>query len=186
MGIKAIAASLVLKRASSRLETRPLSLPFTLKGKSILVLLPNSHVDLTVFKQMLPRITALFGENNVYLLTCPDIEVQSILPSKGLRIITPSKSSVNWFRLPTQSFLAKLKKWDFDFVFDANLQENKFAARVLLTFPNAVRFGCNGRLGHPYLNLEIKTRYLRDRRLIYRSLLEVLRDIAHSQGVTTA
>ena len=184
MGIKSVAAKLILKRVSTKTESTGVSVPLSLKGKTILVLLPDNHADLTVFKQTLPNITRLFGDNNVYLLACPDIEVQSILPSKGLRIITPSRSSVNWFRLPTQNFLDKLRKWDFDFVFDANLDENKFAARVLLNFPRAVRFGCNGLLGHPYLNLEIKTKYLRDRRLIYRSMLEVLRDISQPQNAT--
>lgn len=182
MGIKSVAAKLVLKRASMRLDSLALSIPLNLYGKSILVLLPDNHPDLTIFKQVLPNITTLFGENNVYLLASPDIEVQTILPTKGLRIITPSRSSVNWLHLPTANFLEKLKKWDFDFIFDANLDENRFAARILLNFPKAVRFGCNGLLGPPYLNLEIKTRYLRDRRLIYRSLLEVLRDISQSQN----
>ncbi len=184
MGIKSVMAKLVLKRASARLDTEPLSVPLLLQGKTVLVLLPAIQSDLTVFKQVLPSLTDLFGENNVYLLACPDIEVRSILPSKGLRIITPSKSSVNWFRLPTSSFLQKLRKWNFDYIFDTNLSENEFAARILLNFPRAVRFGCNGRLGHPYLNLEIKTRYLRDRRLIYRSILEVLRGISQPQGMT--
>lgn len=185
MGIKSIAAKLILKRASlKKLDSFDLSVPLSLSGKTILVLLPDNHADLTIFKQALPNITTLFGENNVYLLASPNIEVQTILPTKGLRIITPSRSSINWLQLPTQRFLEKLKKWDFDFIFDANLEENRFAARILLNFPKAIRFGSNRLMGHPFLNLEIKTKYLRDRRLIYRSLLEVLRDISRPHGAT--
>jgi hypothetical protein len=186
MGIKSLAARFCLSRASSKLNLDPLSLPLSLKGKSLLVLLPAIQADLTVVKQILPKVTELFGENNVYLLAHPNTDVQSIFPSKGIRIITPSRSSVNWCRLPCQSFLEKLKKWDFDYVFDTNLDENSFAARILLNFPGAVRFGINGRLGLPYLNLEVKTKYLRDRRLIYRSILEVLTNISQPQGAVTS
>ncbi len=42
------------------------------------------------------------------------------------------------------------------------------------SFPRAVRIGRGNHLGIPYYNLEIKTKYLRDERNIYRSLLETL------------
>ncbi len=186
MGIKSLAARFCLSRASSKLNLNPLSLPLSLKGKSLLVLLPAVQADLTVVKQFLPKITELFGENNVYLLAHPSIDVRSIFPSKGIRIISPSRSSVNWCLLPSQSFLEKLKKWDFDYIFDTNLEENSFAAMILLNFPRAVRFGSNGRMGLPYLNLEVKTKYLRDSRLIYRSILEVLTNISQPQGAVTS
>ena len=186
MGIRSLVASFSLARVCRLLNTEPLTLPLALKDKNLLVLLPANLADLTVFKQILPQVISLFGENNVYLLAGPEMEVQSIFSSKGLHIIAPSKTSVNWCRLPTQAFLEKLKKLSFDYVFDGNFESNHFAARILLNFPRAVRFGCNPRLGHPYLNLEIKTRYLRDRRLIYRSIMEVLGDISHPRGVTAS
>lgn len=182
MGIKSLAARIYLSRASSRLTPAPLSLPLILKGRTLLVLLPAAQRDLTVVKQILPDITKLFGDENVYLLACPNTNVRSIFPSKGFRIITPDKSAVNWCNLPAREFLNKLQKHNFDFIFDTNLEENRFAARILLSFPTAVRFGSKGSLGLPYLNLEVKTKFLRDRRLIYRSILEVMANISQSNG----
>ncbi len=174
MGIRSIAAKIALSRASSKITSRQLSLPLSLKGKKLLVLLPSTQRDLTIVKQVLPEITSLFGDRDVHLMACPGSNIQSIFPSKGFQIISPSKSNMNWCNLPTGSFLEKIKKNNFDYIFDTNLEENIFAARILLNFPDAVRFGCRGHLGLPFINLEIKTKYLRDRRLIYRSILEVI------------
>jgi len=179
MGIKSLVAKMILHRVSSRLESKPLSIPLELKGKSLLVLLPSEQRDLTVVKQILPEITRLFGDQSVYLLAYPGTHVQSIFPSKGFRIISPGRSAINWCHLPAKSFLEKLNKQHFDYIFDTNLDDNSFAARVLLNFPHAVRFGNNGTRGLPYLNLEIKTRYLRDRRQIYQSILEVVKNMSH-------
>lgn len=174
MGIRSMAAKISLSRASLKTKTRQLSLPLTIKGKKLLVLLPAVQRDLTVVKQVLPEITSMFGDRDVHLLACPGSNIRSIFPSKGFQIISPTKSNLNWCHLPTGSFLDKVKKFNFDYIFDTNLEENRFAARILLNFPNAIRFGCRGHLGLPYINLEVKTKYLRDRRLIYRSILEVI------------
>jgi hypothetical protein len=131
-------------------------------------------------KQVLPDITSVFGGRNVHLLAFPGSNVESIFPSKGFRIISPGKSTLSWSGLPSRSFLEKLSQNRFDYVFDTNLTDNRFAARILLHFPNAVRFGHRGHLGHPYLNLEIKTKFLRDRRLIYRSIIEVIANLARA------
>ncbi len=179
MGFKALIARLSLLRASARVKPEPLSLPLTLMGKKILVLLPPEQKDLTVIKQILPDLIRLFGDNSVHLLAYPDTQVRSIFPSKGLHIISPSKSVMNWYHLPTREYMEKLSSEKFNYVFDTNLEQNRFAARLLLLFPAAVRFGSSG-LGQPYINLEIKTKYLRDRRLIYRSILEVLENISRT------
>lgn len=186
MGIRSLVAKFLLTRASAKVSPAPLSIPLEFQGKSLLVLLPAEQRDLTVVKQVLPEITKLFGEDLVYLLACPNTQVQSIFPSKGLRIISPSSSSVSWCRLPSQSFLDKLKKYNFDYIFDTNLDDNRFAARILLNFPAAIRFGSNSRLGHPFLNLEIKTKYLRDRRLIYQSILEVMANLSKTSDTATS
>lgn len=186
MGIKSMAARFSLMRASSRTDSAPVILPLNLQDKSLLVLLPATQSDLTLIKQVLPDVTRLFGQESVHLLAAPDTNVRTIFPSKGFRIISPSRSAVNWCKLPTSSFLCKLDEHKFDYIFDTNLENNTFAARVLLNFPNAVRFGCNGRLGTPYLNLEIKTKFLRDRRLIYRSMLEVISNISKTTAPQTS
>jgi hypothetical protein len=180
MGIKSLSSRLSLVRAASKIKSSSLSLPLQLKDKSLLVLLPAVQRELTVVKQVLPEITTVFGDRNVYLLAFPDTHVESIFPTKGFRIISPGKSALNWSGLPTRAFLEKLGQNKFDYIFDTNLTENRFAARILLSFPGAVRFGHKGNLGHPYLNLEIKTKFLRDRRLIYRSILEVVANLSRA------
>ena len=178
MGIKSIVSKFGLSRAASKTPSGSLSLPLELKDKSLLVILPASQRELTVVKQILPDITAVFGSLNVHLLAYPDTYVESIFPSKGFKIIAPNKAALSWSGLPNRAFLDKIKQNRFDYIFDTNLSENLFAARILLSFPEAVRFGHKGNLGHPYLNLEIKTKFLRDRRLIYRSILEVVANLA--------
>jgi hypothetical protein len=144
------------------------------------VLLPASQRELTIVKQILPEITAIFGGRNVSLLAYPNTHVESIFPTKGFRIISPGRSALGWSGLPSHSFLDKLMQNRYDYVFDTNLSENRFAARILLCFPDAVRFGHKGHLGLPYLNLEVKTKFLRDRRLIYRSILEVIANLTQA------
>jgi len=178
MGIKSLVSKISLARAASKTGSISLSLPLELKDKSLLVLLPAEQRELTVVKQVLPEITAIFGDRNVYLLAYPGIDVISIFPTKGFRIISPGKSALNWSGLPSRPFLDKIAKERFDYIFDTNLSQNLFAARILLSFPDAVRFGYKGQLGPPYLNLEIKTKFLRDRRQIYRSILEVVANLA--------
>ncbi|MCK5125036.1 MAG: hypothetical protein KAR42_02165 [candidate division Zixibacteria bacterium] len=182
MGIKSLAAKMVLSRASSKVAVAPLSLPLELKGKTLLVLLPAIQRDLTIVKQILPEVTTYFGDRNVFLMACPDTHVESIFPSKGFRIMSPKKSDANWCELPSKVFLDRLSQKKFDYIFDTNLEENQFAARILLQFPEAIRFGSTGHLGLPYINLEVKTNYLRDRRLIYRSILEVVGNLAKPTG----
>jgi len=178
MGFKSLVSKVGLSRAASKTQAGALSLPLELKGKSLLVLLPAEQRELTVVKQVLPEITAVFGDRDVHLLSYPGVEIASIFPTKGFRIISPGKTALNWSGLPSKAFLDKISQNRFDFIFDTNLSQNIFAARILLAFPEAVRFGYKGPLGPPYLNLEIKTKFLRDRCQIYRSILEVVGNLA--------
>jgi hypothetical protein len=73
-----------------------------------------------------------------------------------------------------------LEHYSFDLVLDLNLEGNSFTSGILLAFPGALRVGRGNHLGEPYYNLEIKTKYLRDERNIYRSLLETLGTIKNS------
>jgi hypothetical protein len=174
MGFKTFVARMSLARASHRMKQSPLRVPLEVEGKTILVLLPERQKELTEVKQILPEISELFGNTDVYLMSCPTVEIQSIFPRKGFRIISPTRSAMTWYLLPENRFLEKLREHKFDFILDTNLEENLFAAKVLLSFPDAIRIGCQGHLGPPFINLEVKTKYLRDRRMIYRAMLEVV------------
>jgi hypothetical protein len=169
-----------MQRAISRMKSEPVSVPLTLKGRPLLVLLPKDQRNLTIVKQVLPEVIDIFGDTSITLLAFPGGEVQSIFPTKGIRIISPPPSVLSWQKLPARSFLELLRRDKYEYIFDTNLEENRFAARILLEFPKAVRFGCSERLGAPYLNLEIKTKYTRDRRLIYSSILEVIAALGKS------
>ncbi len=180
MSFATFVARLSMQRAISRMKSEPVSVPLTLKGRPLLVLLPRDQRNLTVVKQVLAEIIEIFGDTTITLLAFPGGDVQSIFPTKGIRIISPPPSALNWQKLPSRSFLEMMRKEKFEFIFDTNLDENRFAARILLEFPKAVRFGCSDLLGAPFLNLEIKTKYSRDRRLIYSSILEVIAGLGKS------
>ena len=85
--------------------------------------------------------------------------------------------------LDKKSYLEHLQSYKFDAVLDLNLESSLFTSAVLLSFPDAIRIGRGNHLGDPFYNLEIKTRYLRDERNIYRSLLETLATIMNKEVV---
>ena len=175
MGLRNFLATQQLKYLTKRAHSTPLSFPGDLlKRKHVLVCLPAGLRELTLVKQLLPAIAYLFKPADIALLSMPGIRVYDIYPRKGFQILTPSLDQLTWTGLPKKSYLQTLTDLKFDMILDMNLEESHFTSSVLLDFPNAVRIGRGNHLGQPYYNLEIKTKYLRDERNIYRSLLETL------------
>ena len=156
--------------------------PGALKNpKQVLVCLPGGLRELTIVKQFLPTIQELFKPATISLLTSPDIRVADILPRKGFNIITSTTDHAGWTGLPKKSFIESLQKIKFDTVLDLNLDQSVFTSAILLAFPSALRIGRGNHRGIPYYNLEIKTKYLRDERNIYRSMLDMLHYIKTGQ-----
>jgi hypothetical protein len=175
MGLKHWVANLQLARLKRKAELLSFNIPSDLlKTKHILVCLPGGLRELTLVKQFLPTITTLFRQSDVTLLAMPGIQVTDIYPRKGFQIVTPSMDQLGWSGLPKRAFLATLQGYNFDMVLDMNLEQSMFTAAVLLSAPKAIRVGRGNHLGKPFYNLEIKTKYLRDERNIYRSMLETL------------
>jgi hypothetical protein len=148
-----------------------------LTPKQVLICLPGGLRELTLVKQFLPEISSLFRGASVSLLAMPGVKVHDIYPRRGYQILTPSADQLRWSGVPKRSFLETLKGYGFDLLLDLNLEFSYFTAGVLLSFPSAIRVGRGNHLGPPFYNIEIKTRYLRDERNIYRSLLETLEHI---------
>jgi hypothetical protein len=175
MGVKDILASVQIGRMKRRVEGRELSFPEDLlKPKHILVCLPGGLRELTLVKQLLPSITQLFKPADITLLALPGVKVYDIYPRKGFQILTPSLDQVTWSGLPKKSYFSTLDDQKFDAILDLNLKASHFTSSVLLRYPEAIRIGRGNHLGAPFYNLEIKTKYLRDERNIYRSLLATL------------
>jgi hypothetical protein len=175
MGFKGILASLQVGHLKKQMVGRELCFPDDLlKPKHILVCLPGGLRELTLVKQFLPAITQLFKPADITLLALPGIKVYDIYPRKGFQILTPSMDQVSWTGLPKKGYLNQLAEQKFDAILDLNLEVSNFTASVLLRFPEAIRIGRGNHLGSPFYNLEIKTKYLRDERNIYRSLLATL------------
>ncbi len=125
-------------------------------------------------KQFLPSITDLFKPADIVLLSMPGVRVTDIFPRKGFQILSPSADQITWSGLPKKSYLDMLKDLKIDLVLDLNFEASHFTSSILLSFPRAVRIGRGNHRGDPYYNLEIKTKYLRDERNIYRSLLDII------------
>ena len=175
MSLRNLVASIKLRRSSTSVTGCEFAFPSALKyPKQVLVCLPGGLRELTLVKQFLPTITDLFKPAGITLMTMPGIKVADILPRKGFQLLAPTKDQLTWSGLPKKSFLKAISDYKFDTVLDLNLEQSPFNSRVLLNFPGALRIGRGNHLGQPYYNLEIKTRYLRDERNIYRSLLETL------------
>jgi len=175
MSLKSIASNIKINRLKKRTQPIALTFPSALMNpKHVLICLPAGLRELTLVKQFLPTITQLFKPADITLLAMPGIHLSDIYPRKGFQILTPTVDQLTWLGLPRKSYLEQLKQYNFDTVLDMNLESSFFTSAILLTFPNATRIGRGNHLGNPFYNLEIKTRYLRDERNIYRSLLETL------------
>jgi hypothetical protein len=187
MRLKSIVAGIKIRQNARRMETETLVFPDSLKNpKHILVCLPGGLRELTLVKQFLPTITDLFKPADIALLCVPGLKVNDIFPRKGFQILSPSSDQLTWSGLPKRSYTDLLKDMKFDLVLDLNLEQSNFTSSILLSFPHAVRIGRGNHLGRPFYNLEIKTKYLRDERNIYRSLLETLQLIKESGDVQSA
>jgi len=184
MGLRSWVADFQLRQIRRKMESNPITVPTDLlRTKHLLVCLPSGLRELTLVKQFLPTISTLFRQADITLLALPGIQVTDIYPRKGFQIITPSVDQLGWAGLPKQGFLKVLQGYNVDLVLDLNLDNSVFTSTVLLNFPNAVRIGRGNHLGEPFYNLEIKTKYLRDERNIYRSILETLGDLMNRRVI---
>jgi len=181
MSIRGMVARMKLSQIENATDQVEFQFPKILtEPKHILVCLPGGLRELTIVKQFLPTISDLFRPADVTLLSLPGMKVTDIFPRKGFHILSPATDQKTWSGLPKKTYLKVLRDYGFDLVLDMNLQLDPFTAGVLLSFPGALRIGRGNHLGRPYYNIEIKTRYLRDERNIYRSLLETLGAIKRS------
>jgi ADP-heptose:LPS heptosyltransferase len=176
MSIKTFVARLRLNQFKGKVHSEAFDFPAVLfEPKHILVCLPSSLRQLTLVKQFLPALADLFKTAEITFLPMPGVKIADIFPHKGFTILSPTLDQLTWSGLPKKSFLRTLQSYNFDLLLDLNLEASLFTSCVLLAFPKAVRIGRGNHLGQPFYNLEIKTKYLRDERNIYRSLFEMLR-----------
>lgn len=186
MNLRELVANAKLRFSQRQMVKETFSFPYALlKPKQILVCLPAGLRELTLVKQYLPALAGLFGNANVTLLTLPGVRVTDIFPRKGFQILTPNPDQVGWSGLPKKTYVKQLQGYNFDVILDLNLEPSVFTSGILLNFPHAIRIGRGNHLGEPYYNVEIKTKFLRDERNIYRSLFETLATITHGTPPTT-
>jgi len=170
-----IITRIILYFARRRFKSGEISLPEDLKMvASLLVCLPPGQRELTMIKNLLPQMNKIFAGAKICLLASPGSRIYNIFPRRGFHIFTPSNRELSWGGMATGEYLEKLKQEKFEMVLDMNLDTNYFAQGILLAFPDAVRVGPANRLEAPYYNLEIKTRYLRDEKNIYKSMVETI------------
>ncbi len=175
MQLKKYLANIKLYQQKGKMGSEMFDFPESLQSpKQILVCLPEGLRELTVVKQFLPTLSSLFKSSDFTLLSMPGVRVADIYPRKGFNIVSPSSDQVTWSGVAKPSFLATLSQYKFDMIIDLNFENSAFTSSVLLNFPKALRIGKGNHRGNPFYNLEIKTRYLRDERNIYRSLFDTL------------
>ncbi len=176
MSFKRFVAQVKLTQLRRRMDSATFQFPDALRTpKQILVCMPGELRELTLLKQFLPDIRDLFKPATVTLLSMPGLQIADIFPRKGFNVLTPSADQMSWSGLAKRSYIDFLRNYKFDIVLDLNLEPSQFTSSVLLQYPEALRIGRGNHLGQPFYNLEIKTRYLRDERNIYRSLIETLK-----------
>lgn len=175
MNFKSLIAKFQLSQQKGQVKFGEFSFPDSLKSpKHMLVCLPDGLRELTLVKQFLPMLGETFRTADITLLAMPGVRVSDIYPRKGFNILSPSAEQVTWTGLAKKSFLKLLADYKFDVIIDLNFESSQFTSSVLLNFPNAIRVGKGNHRGEPFYNLEIKTRYLRDERNIYKSLFDTL------------
>ena len=110
MGLKTLLGNLQVNRLSRRMDSASLSFPSVLlQPKHVLVCLPEGLRELTLIKQFLPAITALFKPADITLLAMPGVRLSDIYPRKGFQILTPTMDQVNWSGLPKKSYITHLQ-----------------------------------------------------------------------------
>jgi hypothetical protein len=182
MGIKDFGARFRLRFRLKNHQSHSINIPGDLNNrKNIVICLPPDQRELTMIRQLLPAITALFSTSEIYLLASPGSQVYAIFPRKGYRILTPSQDQLTWSGLAKKSYIKNLHQTDFDLILDLNLVPNYFIQSILLSFPKAIRIGGCNKLGMPYYNLEIKSKYIRDEKNIYRSIIDMLDRLKYSR-----
>lgn len=182
--IKNLLARYQLRRQCRQLEPGAMVFPAALlKPKHVLVCLPPGLRELTAVKQFLPTIADLFRPADLTLLGVPGVRLADIFPRKGFQILSPTPDQQTWSGLARKTYLNMMSEMKFDLVLDLNFESTHFTSSVLLNFPQAVRIGRGNHLGQPFYNLEIKTKYLRDERNVYRSLFETIRDLKNAKQV---
>jgi hypothetical protein len=175
MWLKHFIAKFQLRRYRAQMVPSSWSFPSDLmKPRRILVCLPAGLRELTLVKSFLPTIAYLFKPADITLLAMPGIKVTDIYPRKGVQLMTPTVDQLNWSGLPKKSYLKTLQSQKYDMLLDMSIEPTEFVSAVLLSFPQAIRIGRGNHLGNPYYNFEIKTKYLRDERNIYRSMLATI------------
>jgi hypothetical protein len=185
--IRDLIARWQVSRLRKLMVPHPFSFPADLMApKHVLVCLPGKLRELTLVKQFLPTISTLFKTADITLLAIPGVKVADMYPRKGYHILTPSPDQLTWSGLPKKSYLATLRDYKYDMLIDLNLEHTLFTQAILLSFPAAVRLGRGNHLGNPFYNFEIKTKYLRDEKNIYRSLLETVGTIVNRPITATA
>ncbi len=186
MSVKDIVARVKLNKRRKQMKPGEMSFPKAVRApRRVLVCLPQELRELTLVKQFLPRITELYRSADITLLAMPGVKIADMFPRKGFNILVPTTDQVTWSGLAKNAYIESLKRsGSYDLVLDLNLSSTSwFTSSVLLSMPNAVRVGRGNHLGQPFYNLEIKTKYLRDERNIYRSLLSTLQLL--KEGSTT-
>jgi len=184
MSVKDFIARIKLERLKNKVETKAFDFPAVLhRPAQVLVCLPGNLRQLTIVKQFLPALSELFRPAEVTLLSMPGVKIADIFPRKGFRILTPTSDQITWSGLAKKSYLKLLQENKFDLLLDLNLGSSYFTSSVLLGFPKSLRIGRGNHLGRPFYNLEIKTKYLRDERNIYRSMLDTLSLLKSSRSV---
>lgn len=178
MSLKGTIANVQLNRAKKNMVPGEFMFPDALRSpRHILICLPPGLRELTLVKSFLPDISEMFRTADIVLLSMPGVKVTDIFPRKGFQILSPSGEQVTWTGLAKKTYIKSLQDMKFDLILDLNLEDSKFIASVLLNFPNAVRIGRGNHRGNPFYNLEIKTKYLRDERNIYKTLLETVENM---------
>lgn len=161
--------------AKRRFKSGEINLPDDINlVTSLLVLLPPGQRELTMIKNLLPEMNKTFPGAKICLLASPGSTIYNIFPRRGFYILTPASNQLSWGGTAKKEYIAKLKEDKFDMLLDMNLETNYFSQGILLAFPDAIRVGPANRLGQPYYNLEIKTRFLRDEKNIYKSMIETV------------
>ena len=181
---RGLLAQFNLHRARGRMPVVRHSFRSELLGvRRMLVLLPTGLRELTLVKGFLPQLNGIFKNCEVTLLAQPGIAVTDIYPRKGFGLLTPGADQLGWSGVPKTGFVKQLLDMHFDLIMDLALEPSPFTSAILLSFPDAIRVGRGNYLGAPYYNLEIKTKYLRDEKHIYRSMIETLDALMNKSAV---
>ena len=178
MFLKKILRDIKFKWQLRKTDRRDYSLSDIFNAPDKIVLLyPSQPNEQKSADNFIKELTELFDQARFTLVGNRDAGVKRVDYLKKATKLEPSYTEMLWSGLPGRQFVDKVVKEDADVLIELAVRKDYFNAYVAACSKVPVRIGNYGSWGSPIYNLEIKSNYIQNEKLILRSIMDVLKSL---------